>query len=86
MKESQNNLTFLVLEKLLFDYDRMSSHGIFSNQCPIFLLVEKDENIPSRPFKFNPIWLEDEEFVKILKEEQRDIFLTLYKSQRCSNL
>jgi hypothetical protein len=29
----------------------------------------KDKNKPPRPFKFNPIWFEDEEFVNIVKDE-----------------
>jgi hypothetical protein len=55
----------------------MDSNGIrssvgfedFSNHSPIFLQVENDEDKPVGPFKFNPIWLEVEEFVKIVKDE-----------------
>lgn len=41
-----------------------------SDHCSIFLQVEKDDNKPAGPFKFNTVWMEDEEFIKLVKAKE----------------
>jgi hypothetical protein len=36
---------------------------------PIILQIEKKDTNPTSPIKFNPIWLEDEECLNLVKEE-----------------
>lgn len=52
---------FLVTKRVTEEADRMKTwvgEGIASNDLPILLHIIKDENKPSRSFKFNPKWME----------------------------
>ena len=45
---------------------------IYSNKCcdyfPIFLELELDDSKPCSPFKFNPRWIKEEDFTRLVKE------------------
>jgi len=43
--------------------------GTCLGHFPIFLKLEKNDENPLGPFKFNPFWVQNEEFQKIVNRE-----------------
>ena len=61
---------FLVSTSLMSDHNRITAWikiGGESNHFPVFLHMEREECKPPSPFKFNYGWLENEDFVKLVK-------------------
>jgi hypothetical protein len=62
----------LVAEELLHKVDKYRSwvdSGGGSDYNPIFIQVEKVDEKPSSPFKFNLIWLVEEKFNELVRRE-----------------
>ena len=57
---------------------------IYSNRCcdyfPIFLELELDDSKPCSPFKFNPGWIKEEDFTRLVKEKWKPFDYSLYLS------
>jgi len=70
---------FLVADSLVnrhFLMRQWIGSGGQSDHFPIFLEMRKDPSKPASPLKFNKIWLKDESFIKLIKENW-----VLYDSQ-----
>lgn len=59
---------FLIKISLLQRLSRWVGVGGKSNHSPIFLEILGPEVKPRAPFKFNHIWLQDEEYIKLIKD------------------
>jgi hypothetical protein len=41
----------------------------FSDHCAIILQMDRQNDKPPSPFKFNPLWLEDVEYMNLVEKE-----------------
>jgi hypothetical protein len=63
---------FLIFSFLMSDHNRITTSinvGGESDQSLVFLQMEREECKPPSPFKFNYGWLENEDFVKLVKAQ-----------------
>ena len=83
---------FLIAEDLIRDdliYKSEVESGGLSDHRPITLSISIPEENPPVPFKFNPNWLDDEEYRKLVKENWKPIDLQPtegYMQQMVNNL
>jgi hypothetical protein len=65
---------FLIKDTLLeksFQLKQWIGHGGISYHYPSFLELRTGMNKPPSPFKFNRTWLNDDTFLKLVKENWR---------------
>ena len=69
---------FLIAEDLIGNdliYKSEVDSGGLSDHKPITLSISTPEEKPPTPFRFNPNWLDDEEYKKLVKENWKSIDL-----------
>jgi hypothetical protein len=63
---------FLVTKNLMSELNRVRSWVKFRgglDHLSILIQLEKQDLKPASPLKFNPVWLEDEDCLKLVKDE-----------------
>jgi len=65
---------FVVVEKIFVDTNKIKylvEEGRSSHHSIVLLHIEKRDNKPHGPFKFNHTWLEDEDFINLVSQNWR---------------